>query len=259
MAERNERFDALILRARETPQGTRVVSLLGAQAGILDAFVFGGARSSLRSTASPYVYAVVSLYHDPVKDFRKITDISIIDSLSGIRMGYGKLLCAGAIAETILKTHAAGGEYAQSLELALGALKRIEKAQDDDKTLGFLLAYLWETLTLLGLDPDMETCASCGRPLFDAPGERTFRLSTDLPGFVCRRCDPEGRIFPFLVLEILQKFKIQGFEAWDALVLSEQSRRDLFDLVRGLARHATEDSLLFLSSDNFSSFFPESF
>jgi DNA repair protein RecO len=258
MAERNERIDALILRARETPQGTRVVSLLGAQAGIMDAFVFGGAKSSLRSTASPYVYATVSLYHDPVKDFRKITDISIIDSLSGIRMGYGKLMCAGAIAETILKTHAAGGEYARSLALALAALKRIENSQDD-KTLIILLAFLWETLALLGLDPDMDTCSTCARPLFEVSGAKSFRLASDMPGFVCGRCDPEGISFPFSVLEILQKFKAQGIEACDSLTIPSQSRRDLFDLVRGLARHATEDSLLFLSNGNFSSFFPESF
>ena len=47
MPDRNQSFPALILRAKDSPSGDRIVSLLSADEGIVDAFVFGGARSSL--------------------------------------------------------------------------------------------------------------------------------------------------------------------------------------------------------------------
>lgn len=258
MAERNERFEALILRAKETPQGTRVVSILGGEAGLLDAFVFGGAKGGLRSSATPYVYATLAVYHDPVKNYRKVTDIQVLESFSGLRTGYGKLMCAGAVAETILKTHAAGGEYSRSLALALDALRRMEGRADEDSLL-ILLAFLWETLSLLGLDPDIGSCSGCGRPLPRDPRSQGFRLSRQMPGLACPSCDPEGRAFPTAMLETLDELKRRGMGACDSLALSDQGYRDLFDLVRGLARHATEDSLLSLSNGNFSSFFPGDF
>jgi hypothetical protein len=52
MATRSASFDAIILRSKEVPSGARVATLLSAEEGIVEAFVFGGGKSKLRSLAS---------------------------------------------------------------------------------------------------------------------------------------------------------------------------------------------------------------
>ena len=53
MATRTSSVYALILRAKDGPSGDRIVTLLSAEEGLVDAFAFGGAKSKLRSLASP--------------------------------------------------------------------------------------------------------------------------------------------------------------------------------------------------------------
>ena len=104
MPERNTSFDALFLRSKDSPSGDRIATMLCSEEGIIDAFVFGGSRSSLRSSASPFVFAKVFVYSDPVKHYRKLSDMAIIESFTGLRDSYAKLWSASLIAELIVKS-----------------------------------------------------------------------------------------------------------------------------------------------------------
>jgi len=186
MAERNLSFDALVLRTRESPSGDRVVSLLGAEAGIVDAFVFGGPKSGLRSAASPFVFGRALVYTDPVRQYRKLVDLSPSLGFPGLRDSYERLMAATAVSELILKTSGCGGDFPQVLELALGCLRALESADPSgcETALG---SFLWRTLYLMGLRPDPSACAICGRALGeDRSGGLAY--SRQALGFVCSTC-----------------------------------------------------------------------
>ncbi len=184
MAERNLVFEALALRVRESPGGSRILCLMTAEAGLLDVFVFGGPKSKLRSLAAPWSAGRAFVYHDPVKDLSKLSDFEVRDSFSGLREGLRKIWCASLIGEFLQKTSGGGGDYPLVLSLALEALSCLEALPEDRADYPTLL-FLWKMLGLLGLMPDPRGCASCGADLDPAGG---LLYVPSAGGFVCPAC-----------------------------------------------------------------------
>ncbi|HEY9055075.1 MAG TPA: DNA repair protein RecO [Rectinemataceae bacterium] len=186
MAERNQSFDALVLRTRDSPSGDRIVSLLCAEYGLVDAFVFGGPKSHLRSASSPFIFGRAFIYADPVRNYRKLVDMSPIQGFPGLRDSYERLMAATTISEMILKTSGCGGDFPEILGLALGCLMTLEGA-DSEGCETVLCAFLWRTLDLMGLKPDAASCANCGRSL-DPEASGGLSYSRKALGFVCPAC-----------------------------------------------------------------------
>jgi DNA repair protein RecO (recombination protein O) len=200
---RNLVYDALVLRAKESPGGDRILSLMTADSGLVDVFVFGGPKSKLRSLASPYAAGRAFVYLDPVKEYRKLSDFEVREHFPGLREDLGKLWAAGLVAELLLKTSGGGGDFAEVLELALaclGGLDRARRPADADLALSL---FLWRFVGLIGLGPDPSECARCHARL--GPGEaggpggaygpgdaRPLAsgavYSPNLSGFLCPRC-----------------------------------------------------------------------
>lgn len=260
MPDRNESFDALFLRSKDSPSGDRIATMLCTEAGIIDAFVFGGSRSSLRSSASPFVFAKVFIYSDPVKHYRKLSDMAIIESFTGLRDSYTKLWSASLIAELIVKTSGCGGEYAEVLDLSLQALRIFDRGKDDAIEMT-LLAYLWKSLAIMGLQPDLERCARCGKALASTgsvqlPLRGGALYSPARDGFVCASCGDEG-----LSLEadlgsgleaggilLLQEFSTRSLAGCAEMQVQDAERSSLKALIYYMAQKAAEGSLLTLST-----------
>lgn len=206
MPDRNERLETLILRAKDSPKGDRIVTMLTPEAGLIDAFIFGGRKSGLRSSASPYVHGEAFIYADPVRHTRKLCDFFILDSYPGLRESYEKLRFAGLMAEFLMKTSSCGGEYSTMLSLSLDTLHAMNDA-DDAATRLLSLAWLWKSLDVMGLQPGLDACAACQGPL---AGEE-IRYDQARDGFVCRNC---------------HQTRFEG-EQKAATSLSELSQRDL--------------------------------
>jgi len=183
MPDRNERHEALILRAKDSPKGDRIVTMLTPEAGLIDAFVFGGQKSGLRSSASPYVHGDAFIYSDPVRHYRKLSDFFILDSYPGLRERYEKLMFAGLMAEFLMKTSCCGGEYATMLSLSLDTLAAMNNA-DENGTRLLSLAWLWKSLEVMGLQPELDRCVGCEGALAGSG----IRYEEARGGFVCRNC-----------------------------------------------------------------------
>ena len=165
-------YTALCLRVKPSGESNREAWFLGAEEGIFRATVFGGPRSKLRSNVAPFNQGRIWIYHDPVKDSRKVTDFDVQSWRPGLRDFYERIMAADLLAETILATHAGGGSWEISLKLAGNALDCIENS--DEKT-GFrvLLHFLWEWTDFLGVRPDLSRCV-CGA---DIAGTSTIEAS----------------------------------------------------------------------------------
>jgi DNA repair protein RecO len=252
MPDRLEQFQALILRVKDSPAGHRILSLLTAEAGIIDVFLFGGAKSSLRSSAAPFVTAQVFIYSDPVKQYRKLNDLTILESFQGLRESYAKLWSASVMAEIALKTQGCGGEYQSLLALCLSLLRALDTATEEDVEIK-LLAFLWKSLGIMGLQPDLTHCVVCGKPLLAgqdrAISSNAIIYSPRLDGFACSGCEAEGLQLSFEDSSLLEKLgtkKIQDCSHSDGSSVSLDALRSLLYY---LSQKAAEGILLSLETD----------
>jgi DNA repair protein RecO (recombination protein O) len=173
---RTQCYSALILRNRSSGEANRDVWLLTAGAGVLRATVFGGPKSRLRAHTAPFHSGQVWIYHDPVRDSRKISDFDVRAWRPGLRELYERAMAADAVAETILASHGGGGHWEAALALAESSLDALEGAAEE--CCGRLLThFLWQWAGFLGLRPELDRCASCAAsaapdsPLWYSPRE----------------------------------------------------------------------------------------
>jgi DNA repair protein RecO (recombination protein O) len=153
-------YTALILRARPSGESNREIWFLSAEEGLLKATVFGGPKSKFRAQAAPYHQGRLWIYHDPVKDSRKLTDFDVLSWRPGLRELYERSAAAAAIAETILAGHGGGGHWEAALNLASGTLDALETA-GEDACKRILIHFLWNWADILGVRPDPDHCGVC--------------------------------------------------------------------------------------------------
>ena len=180
-------YSALILRSRASGESNRDVWLLTAGAGIIRATVFGGPKSRLRAHAAPFHSGQVWVYHDPVKDSRKLTDFDVHSWRPGLRELYERTTAAAAAAETILETHGGGGNWEAALDLAVTALDALESA-NEELCSRILIHFLWRWAGFLGLQPQFDLCASCANA---ADTDSPLWYSVREGGVLCGRCAAE--------------------------------------------------------------------
>jgi DNA repair protein RecO (recombination protein O) len=181
---RSHCYSALILRSRPSGESNRDVWLLTAEAGLIRVTVFGGPKSRLRSYASPFHSGQAWVYHDPVKDSRKLTDFDVRSWRPGLRELYERAMAADAMAETILSSHGGGGNWGTALALAESFLDALAEA-GSEACARLTVWFLWQWVGLLGLMPELDRCCACGNAA--SPGEM-LRYSRREGGMVCGGC-----------------------------------------------------------------------
>jgi DNA repair protein RecO len=252
MPDRLERYGALILRAKDSPAGHRILSLLTIEEGIIDVFLFGGSKSSLRSSAAPFVAVQAFVYSDPVKHYRKLNDLSILESFQGIRESYTKLWSASVMAEIVLKTQGCGGEYKSLLALCLSLLRALDGAAEEEVEIK-LFAFLWKSLGIMGLQPDLHHCSVCGKRIQPKEGaEKSPALllySPRIEGFACFGCEAEGLVLSQAAIGLLELFQTKKIEDCSLPLGSGENLDSLRSLLYYLSQKAAEGVLLSLEID----------
>jgi DNA repair protein RecO (recombination protein O) len=183
---RNVVFSALVLRSRPSGESNNEISLLTAEEGIIKATVFGGPKSKLRSHAAPYNSGQVWIYRDPAKDYGKLSDFDVHSWRPGLRELYERTMAAAGVAETVLYTHGGGGDWSSALKLALSTLDALENA-NEELCERLLVHFLWRWTHFLGIQPHIESCASCG----DRADSSPLWYSAREGAVLCGNCVPK--------------------------------------------------------------------
>jgi DNA repair protein RecO (recombination protein O) len=153
-------YSALTLRVRPSGEANREAWFLTAEEGVIRATVFGGPKSRLRARVSPFHEGKLWIYHDPVRDSRKVSDFDVRSYRPGIRELFERAMTADAAAETILASHGGGGNWREALGLAGDVLDGLEAANAGAcSRMG--VYFLWRWANILGARPDITACASC--------------------------------------------------------------------------------------------------
>jgi DNA repair protein RecO (recombination protein O) len=191
MAQRTSSFDCVVLRCRESPSGARIITLLSDEAGLVDAFVFGGPKSRLRSLASPWHEGRAWIYRDSAKDFVTLRDFDAIREFPSVRTSLDAISAASLAGEFIMATSALGGDWMDAKALFIDLIQTLDLllAENPARLKGSIdravILFCVRAIQAMGLMPDPGECSSCAgaiRP--DAVQSYSRRHG----GFMCTAC-----------------------------------------------------------------------
>ena len=191
-------YSALTLRLKASGESNREAWFLTAEEGVLRATVFGGPKSRLRAQVAPFHEGTLWIYHDPVRDSRKVSDFDVRIYRSGLRELYERAMTADALAETILASCGGGGGWPMAAKLAAGVLDALCPA---DAALCSRLGvyFLWQWAGVLGVRPDTCVCAACPREI---PRDKTLFYSVENEALFCESCARNEGLSPAGVIRL---------------------------------------------------------
>jgi DNA repair protein RecO (recombination protein O) len=157
---RNFAYSALTLRVKASGEANREAWFLTAEEGMVRATVFGGPKSRLRSQVAPFHEGRLLIYHDPVRDSRKVSDFDVRSYRTGIHELYERAMAAAGLAETILSSQGGGGNWREAAKLASVSLDALDSA-DAAACSRIAVYFFWHWARILGAAIDLSVCASC--------------------------------------------------------------------------------------------------
>ena len=180
--------EAIVLRKTRVSEMHKSLTLLTPRRGLVQALAYGAykIRSRFRSASEPFNHLKVYLYHDPVKDQYKLTDVEALDLFEGLRGDLPRFYAASLWAEASLKSYGAGEDTPDLYLLLLEALRLLDHGAGEEIAV-ISVQFLWRFMHLLGLLPDFRDCSRCGRPI---GAEETVHFPPGGSAGVCSRCDP---------------------------------------------------------------------
>ncbi|MDR0496954.1 MAG: recombination protein O N-terminal domain-containing protein [Treponema sp.] len=247
-------YSALALRVKSSGESNREAWFLTAEEGLLRATVFGGPKSRLRSQVASFHEGKLLIYHDPVRDSRKVSDFDVQSWRPGIREMWERTMAADAVAETILASHGGGGNWPVAAKLAGTVLDAFDEATAAACS-AIAIYFFWQWAKILGVKPELY-CGACGtKPevlLYSARKEALYcdkcATANSMAGSsnsntgqsASIRLDPVGRLW----LEKAETLPPEGFSSgywsdelsWDAASLSQAKVLSLAVLAAALGK-----------------------
>ena len=163
---RNSIESAVVLKTARMGEIHRRVTLFTRERGVLYASAHGAGKSvsKLKAAAIPFAHVTAYLYHDPVRDSYKVTDVEPRDVHPAIRADLRKFFTASLWVEIVLRSHGGGSHAEAPYALLVEGLRGLDRAPAS--AVGPLsVQVLWRSLRQLGISPDLEYCDGCGRAL----------------------------------------------------------------------------------------------
>ena len=98
---------AIVIRRERMGESHKDLVLLTADLGLVRATAYGAWKmhSTLRTGSEPFAHSLARLYHDPVRNTYKVTDLEVRESFDGLRADLGRIEAASLWAEVVLEVH----------------------------------------------------------------------------------------------------------------------------------------------------------
>jgi DNA repair protein RecO len=181
---------AIVIRRERMGESHKGLVLLAEGLGLVRAAAYGAwkMQSALRLGSEPFTHSLARLYHDPVKNTWKVTDLEVRESFEGLRADLARMEAASLWAEVVLKSIAAGeaadGAADGLFRLLLACLRALASGAPERAAYA-TAQFLWRFLDLGGYRPDPRTCERCGRSFRDTEGASWLGVSGTLACSAC--------------------------------------------------------------------------
>lgn len=146
------------------------------ETSILDATLFGGAKSKLAGFVLPYYTGTIYLYTNPIKDVHKIVDFNAEKMRFGIRESLTRIWASTFATEVCIKMR--GIEW----QLIDAFFDGINIAEERECKKG-VLRFIWRLALISGIAPHFYGCSSCKKV-----GMNELYFDHILGEFFCSSC-----------------------------------------------------------------------
>ena len=179
----------LVLQTYRFGDTSKILRLLTRDHGPVSALARGALRprSRMSGVLEPFVEGVVTLYLKPNRDLHTLSGFELVRSRQPLGSDMVRFAGASVLAELVLRLAPAERDdlLFETLREGLDALLAASSATAP----GVSAARIWKLVGVLGFEPSLEFCLSCGLPVL--PGEGA-RFDTLEGGIRCMRCAPAG-------------------------------------------------------------------
>ena len=221
----------IVLRTYDFGEADKVVVLLSPNSGKLRTVAKGIRKTKSRfgGRLEPFCHVDLTMYEG--RNLDTITAVSTIDTFSHMRSDLGSVLTASTMAE-VVDLVATEGEPSTGLFLLL----RRGLAALDSGVGGpdLVAAFLLRLARIVGVEPSLDSCASCGRP-------EAVKFSISGGGAVCRSCNPPGAVR--LREGVLDHLRTLAEAPFDNLDLDHPMGEESMGLVRRFLEYHLEHRL----------------
>ncbi len=180
---RNFRTEGVILKAYRVAEYHKGLVLISPDAGVFHATAFGAykGKSKLSGVTEPFTAGDFLLYHDPVKDRYKVSEVVPRTYNEALRSDLDRYYTGLFWSELIIKSFGGGSEFAQLYYLLSSSLDFLGRTRYVARA---SLQFVWRYLDITGFLPDISICAGCGREI--AEGEPLYWQNGEFVGEECR-------------------------------------------------------------------------
>lgn len=194
--------EGTVLSVKPLGENNSSVCVLLHDSTIIYAVMYGGAKSRLKSLASPWNSGTLYLSESPKSKNCKLSDFDVKKYHLSFRESLAKAWSASLAAEILIRTKCAGNAPS-CWSIFSGFIDGLELCTTDGQcTLG-LIRFLWRFLELLGIQPDASHCSRCGTYFFTGKnaadtvsykaGGASYNAAENC--FICSGCGAEQKRF----------------------------------------------------------------
>lgn len=192
----------LVLQTYRFGDTSKILRLLTQEHGPVSALARGALRprSRMSGVLEPFVEGVVTLYLKSNRDLHTLSGFDLIRSRQALGTDMARFAGASVLAELVLRLAPAERDdlLYDTLREGLDALL----AAPVETVPGLAAARIWKLVGVLGFEPSLESCLSCGRPVLAGEGARFDTLEG---GIRCLQCAPVGHALDSHGLETLRE------------------------------------------------------
>lgn len=163
---RNLTTEAVVLKNSRIGDIHKGVYLFTKDFGIINAIAHGAykGKGKLTGVTDPFSYLDCFLYHDPVRDSYKITDVFCKEQFERIRTELFRYYYGSLWAELLIKSYG-GGEQTGTLFALLVPSLYLLNGESKPYADYVLLQFLWRFLRIVGAGSSPDECGMCGRDI----------------------------------------------------------------------------------------------
>lgn len=195
--QRNIQTEGVILASRRAGDLHRSLTVISSDLGVLQVMAYGARKggSKLTGWVEPYASGLFHIYHNPVRQQYKITDVQQPVFREHIREEMYATYLAAFLSEIIIRTYGGGGEYEPLSRFAVETLDVLDgqAAAGRVREPDLLVQTIWRFLKIIGYVPDLLHCGECGRDLDTTEELYMDRTNGYIRCGYCRNSD-EGRL-----------------------------------------------------------------
>lgn len=198
--------EGIVLRQRKIANNRRMIVIFTKKYGKLSAGTSINEKSRSKSALAlrPFTYAEYDIFKG--RDAYSINSAQVNKSFYSIGEDLDRFMTASVFIEYLDKVLAEGEPMPKLFDLSLAFLESVSQAGKSAETL--LLAYVFKTLKLLGVAPELGCCVNCGKGLdafvkgagdADGGAERPVKrggfpaFSVTSGGIICDECAAEEK------------------------------------------------------------------